>query len=75
MKLTSILKTAFNAKDSQLTDDSKLMDFEDWDSMQHMLFITKLEEEYAVDLNGDEIANIRTVGDIKKVLTAKGKMD
>jgi len=75
MKLTSILKAAFNAKDSQLTDDFKLTDFEDWDSMQHMLFITKLEEEYAVDLKGDEIAGIRTVGDIKKVLTAKGKMD
>jgi len=75
MKLTSILKVAFNANDSQMQDDFKLTDFEDWDSMQHMLFITKLEEDYSVDLTGDEIANIRTIGEIKKLLSSKGKLD
>ena len=75
MKLTAILKTAFNANDDQIHDDFKLTDFEDWDSMQHMLFITKLEEDYGVDLTGYEIANIRTIGEIKKLLSSKGKLD
>lgn len=75
MKLVSILKAAFNANDSQIKDDFKLSDFAEWDSMQHMLFITKLEAEYNVDLNGDEIASIKTIGDIKKTLSAKGKLD
>jgi acyl carrier protein len=75
MKLNTILEAAFNAKDNQLTDDFKLTDFEAWDSMAHMLFITKLEEEYGVELSGDQIAEIKTIGDIKKALAAKGKLD
>jgi acyl carrier protein len=75
MKLNSILESAFDAKDTQMTDDFKLTDFEAWDSMAHMLFITRLEEEYAIELSGDQIADMKTIGDIKKALAAKGKLD
>ena len=49
------------------------MNFSEWDSMTHMFFITKLEEEYGIELTGDEIADMDTIGDIKKVLISKGK--
>jgi acyl carrier protein len=75
MKLNQVLKEAFNAKENQLSDDIKLTSYEEWDSMSHMLFITKIEETYGIELSGDEIANMQTVGDIKKVLSSKGKQD
>ena len=75
MKLYSILQSVFDAKETELSDDFKLTDFEAWDSMTHMLFITQLEEEYKVELTGDQIADIKTVGDIKKLLAANGKND
>ena len=41
--------------------------------MTHMFFITKLEEAYGIELTGDEIADMQTVGDARKLLIAKGK--
>lgn len=74
MKLLDILKDSFNADDSQLSDDMKLADYGDWDSMALMFFITKLEEGYGIDFTGDEIAdNMETVGSIKKLIILKGK--
>jgi len=73
MKLSTILKESFNATLSELGDDTRLMSFGEWDSLSHMFFITKLEETYDVELTGDEIADMQTVGDIKKVIISKGK--
>lgn len=75
MKLNGILKEVFNASESQIADEAKLSDFAQWDSMAHMFFITKLEEEYGIELNGDEIADIYTVGDVKKILDSRGKLE
>lgn len=73
MKLHDILKDSFNARESEMNDDVRLMSYADWDSMAHMFFITKLEDAYGIELTGDEIADMQTVGDIKKVITSKGK--
>lgn len=73
MKVSTILKESFNANESLLKDDTRLMSLEEWDSMSHMFFITKLEEAYGIELTGDEIANMQTVGDIKKIIASKGK--
>jgi acyl carrier protein len=73
MKLATVLKESFNAEESQLKDETRLISFSEWDSMAHMFFITKLEETYEIELTGDEIANMQTVGDIKKVIQSKGK--
>lgn len=73
MELNDLLKEAFNAQPASITDETRLMSFEEWDSMNHMLFITKLEEAYAIELTGDEIAMMQTVGDVKKVLEQKAK--
>jgi acyl carrier protein len=73
MQLARILKESFNANESELNDEARLMSFSEWDSMTHMFFITKLEETYGVELTGDEIADMQTVGDIKKVIASKGK--
>ena len=73
MKLNALLKEAFGAPDSNLDNSVRLMSFDEWDSMTHMLFITRLEEIYEINLTGDEIASMETIGDIKKVLESKGK--
>ena len=56
-----------------MNDDVRLMSYPDWDSMTHMFFITKLEEIYKIDLTGDEIAEMQTVGDVKRIVKSKGK--
>ena len=73
MSLVAILKDSLNVKESEIVDDAKFADFGEWDSMAHMFFITKLEEAYSIELTGDEIADMRTIGDVKKILISKGK--
>jgi acyl carrier protein len=73
MKLTKILKDSFNENELGLTDEARLMNFGEWDSMAHMLFITKLEEAYEIELTGDEIADMQSVGDVKRIILSKGK--
>ena len=73
MKLNEILKNSFNARENELQDDTRLMSFSEWDSMTHMFFITKLEESYDIELTGDEIAEMQTIGSVKQIIQAKGK--
>lgn len=73
MQLYKILQESFNAKESQLTDDTRLLSLDEWDSLTHMFFITKLESSFEIELTGDDIANMQTVGDVKKVIASKGK--
>ena len=73
MLLDKILKESFNVSEFQLGDETKLLSLEEWDSLAHMFFITKLEGTYGIELSGDEIANMKTVGDVKKIIVSKGK--
>ena len=73
MKLNGILKESLSVNDNELKDEAKLMDFGEWDSMTHMYFITRLEQEYGVELTGDEIADMHTIADIKRIIVSKGK--
>lgn len=73
MKLNKVLKDSFNVTESQFNDETRLSNFAEWDSMTHMFFITKLEEEYSIEVSGEEIARMQTIGDIKKIIVSKGK--
>ena len=73
MRLNNVIKESFNVDLSDRKDDVRLMSFAEWDSLSHMFFITKLEETYSIELTGDEIADMQTIGDIKRIITSKGK--
>ena len=73
MELNRIIKESFNQDITAMNDDTRLMSFGEWDSLTHMFFITKLEETYAIELTGDEIADMQTLADIKKILHSRGK--
>ena len=58
-------------RDEEFMDHQPLNQFEDFDSMNHMFFVTKVEEEFGIELTGDEIIAMRTVGDVKNLLVTK----
>lgn len=53
-------------------DSLALSDIPSWDSLAHMMLIVRLEETYQVQLTGDEIADIKSVGDARSALLAHG---
>lgn len=66
--LLDIIRDAFAADGEVLGDDLDLRSLSGWDSMAHMLFITRLEGEYQIELTGDEIVEMQSVGRIKQIL-------
>jgi acyl carrier protein len=44
----------------------------EWDSMKHIELITTIEEAYAIDLTGEEIAEMTSVRAIEEVLVRRG---
>ncbi len=55
-----------------VVDELQLLDIPSWDSMAHMLLITRLEDDFKVQFSGDEIADMHSVGDARRMLRAHG---
>ena len=57
---------------SELTDESKPEDIENWDSYNGLLLVDKLESEFNVTFTVEEVFDINSIADIKKHLTNHG---
>ena len=60
-------------KVDQINASSLLKDFDDWDSMNHIILITRLESEFRIEFTGEEIAGLRTVHDLVDLVSRKIK--
>ena len=52
--------------------DSGPSTLDGWDSFHHVHLMVAVEERYKIELDGDEIANMISVGDIARVLKERG---
>jgi len=57
---------------SKVTSDLAMKDLDVWDSLKHMEVIAALEQQFELQFTFDEIVSMRSVGDIKRVLSSKG---
>jgi acyl carrier protein len=73
MKLENVLAEVFSLSPENICDSLQLQDIQTWDSMTHMVMIIRLEEAFETQFSGDEIADIRSIGDIRQILDEKGK--
>jgi acyl carrier protein len=72
MSLERIFSEVFSIPDKRVYDSLELRDIPSWDSMSHMMLIARVEEEFAVELTGDEIADFRKVNDVREALKRRG---
>ena len=57
---------------TKVTADLMMKDLDVWDSLKHMEVIAALEQQFELQFSFDEIVTMRSVGDIKRVLSIKG---
>ena len=57
---------------TKITADLTMKDLDVWDSLKHMEVIAALEQQFELQFSFDEIVSMRSVGDIKRVLSNKG---
>ena len=69
-KLFCILKESIGTSET-VNQETKLKDFSNWDSMNHMILITRIETEFDIQFTGDEIADLKTVGCILDLVEKK----
>ena len=70
-KLLEILSKILLLDKDQITDDLRRKDFEPWDSMAHLIIVSEIENEFEMFFDDEEVVDLWTVGDIKKVLASK----
>lgn len=72
MLLEKVLAEVFSISPEDICDSLQLQEIGTWDSMSHMVMIIRLEETFQTQFSGDEIADIRSVGDIRTTLQQRG---
>ena len=72
MSLEKNIAEVFALPESSVVDSLTLSDIPTWDSLAHMMLIIRLEEAYKVQFSGDEIADLKSVGDARTILQAHG---
>ena len=73
MTLERIFAEVFAIPEDRVNDALALRDIASWDSMSHMMLISRLEEIFSVEFTGDEIADFRNVKDIREALDRRKK--
>lgn len=70
-KITEIFREVFNDNNIVVNDEMTANDVENWDSLTHMLMITKVEEEFGVKFKLKELNKLKQVGDVVSLLEEK----
>jgi acyl carrier protein len=68
MNLERVVAEVFAVDESGVNDELELRAIPSWDSMSHMMLIVRLEEAFSVEFTGDEIADFRSVKDVRGAL-------
>ncbi|MFX1285374.1 MAG: acyl carrier protein [Promethearchaeota archaeon] len=55
-----------------ISNDISQESLEIWDSMTHLALVSELEQAFDIFLSDDDILEIKTIGDIKKILDKYG---
>lgn len=71
-KLNDILAKVLLIDRSKISDGMSRKNAEEWDSMAHLMLVSEIESAFEVTMNDDDIMEIQTVGDIKKILKKLG---
>lgn len=70
-KLTAIFHEIFNDNTIVLRDDMTASDVENWNSLTHMLMITKVEEVFGIKFKLRELNKLKNVGDLCNTIAEK----
>lgn len=72
MNIEDLIKEVlFIEEGTKLTNETGPDDIDSWDSLGHVNIITAIEDEFDIEISPEEIGEIRTIGDIKKILAHK----
>jgi acyl carrier protein len=69
--LTSIFREIFDQNSIVLKSETTAADTAGWDSYKQIMIILSVQERFEIRLRSREIDNLRSVGDLVKVISSK----
>ena len=73
VKLTNIFREIFNDREIVINNKMTAQDIDNWDSLTHMLLISKVEEEFEIKFKLKELNNLNNVGNLVNIINEKIK--
>ena len=68
-KLVQSFVTALNIEADQVTDSLTYNEISEWDSTAHMILIAELEDQFDLMLDTDDIIDMSSVAQAKKIMS------
>lgn len=70
-QVRKIIAKTFRIREEDIADKTTMEEIDTWDSLTHMELIVNLESELNIEFDGDEIAEMISVGAIEKAVASK----
>lgn len=70
-KLTPIFREVFNDNNLVINEEMTANDVENWDSLTHMVMITKVEEVFDIKFKLKELNRLKKTGDLINIVLTK----
>lgn len=70
-KLRAIVARVFDIRPEEVTDQLERSKLEVWDSLNHLLLISEIENEMKVQFTTEEVLEINTFKDLREILSKK----
>lgn len=67
-RLINLFATVLSVDAGALNDESSPVNTAAWDSVTNMMLVATIEEEFGIELTSDEIVQMSTVGNARKIL-------
>lgn len=67
-KLNKILVENFEIPEREVLKDLAMNDISSWDSLTHMALIVAIENEFEIELTGDDIADMTSFDAIRTIV-------
>jgi acyl carrier protein len=71
-KLKQIMSNIFGIEEDEITDDSSIDNIEKWDSLKHINLIIAIEEQFGISIDEDEMVEMTSFTEIKRILRDNG---
>ena len=70
-RLTAVFREVFADDGLNLRDEMTSQDIVGWDSVTHINLMFGLEQAFGIRFRGNELAELRNIGEVKRVITAR----
>ena len=70
-KIAAVMVDVFDVDDIDVTEATSADDIAEWDSLSHIRFIITLERLFKIKFLNEEIADLKNVGDLVRVIHTK----